>query len=510
MPAPSRRPHPLVRVVFVLAPLAILLGIVELALVALDLGDPGARLSRSRGFDPRARYLVQDPGVPGGWRTQMFGDARLEVVVPPRDGRRRVLLFGGSNTQAFPEWILRDELAARAPGDDWEVVNLGRKGYGSERVAILLEQAMVLEPDVVVIYSGHNEFVERGFAMELVEDAEHPWLAAAREAVLGLRSAQLLVDALSGPRTVHVPEPWDIVSEQFEGLTLDRTRIFFEQYEENLRRMVSAARRAGAQLVLCTVIGNMMFPPMVSTPDADEDAQAVAAAYERALALVPARFKDSLRPPVFLLVQDWGLNVGDETRRERAAARRGVSVPPLWRPTGALADAPRTPGPRTPSVEGAHWPHPMFWTARVDALLATVSAWQARALDDGERAALGRAREAYARVLDLCPEHPDTLYDLALCAWLLDGDAARAAEGLVRAAAADRAPRKGNAVTNGIVRRVAAEEGLALFDAEAVFGARGPHGIVGYETMLDVCHLQPGALPVLMADMAAFLAQAAR
>jgi hypothetical protein len=123
----------------------LVLGAVELGLRAAGVGAPGAQSDLSRGFDPRAAYLVPDPEQPGGWTTQ-FGDKQMpERRVPPRDGRARVLLFGGSNTNSLPVDVLRRALGEQG----YDVHNLGRNGYGSARVRPLVEQSLEhLDPDV--------------------------------------------------------------------------------------------------------------------------------------------------------------------------------------------------------------------------------------------------------------------------------------------------------------------------------------------------------------------------
>jgi hypothetical protein len=116
------------------------------------------------------------------------------------------------------------------------------------------------------------------------------------------------------------------------------------------------------------------------------------------------------------------------------------------------------------------------------------------------------ARPAYADALALRADDPAALFERGLCDFVLrQGD--RGHDDLQAAARFDRAPRRGNAVSNGIVRELAAEEGVALLDVEALFRARTPDGILGYELLMDVCHLQPGARPVLMQDMAAALVE---
>ncbi|MFW6168867.1 MAG: hypothetical protein ACODAD_00150 [Planctomycetota bacterium] len=56
---------------------------------------------------------------------------------------------------------LREFLPVAHPSRRWEVVNAGGVGYASYRVAKLMEELVRYEPDLFIIYSGHNEFLKR-------------------------------------------------------------------------------------------------------------------------------------------------------------------------------------------------------------------------------------------------------------------------------------------------------------------------------------------------------------
>ena len=147
---PTRRlPLPL-RLVAALLPLVLMLVLAEVALWVAGVGDQKL-LDLSRGFDASGAYIVPDPEVEGGFRTNIFGDSSVEeIAIPPKGEATRVILFGGSNTQTFPEFVLAETLAEKAPDQAFEVINLGRAGYGSERVKILFQQALVLPGRSVV------------------------------------------------------------------------------------------------------------------------------------------------------------------------------------------------------------------------------------------------------------------------------------------------------------------------------------------------------------------------
>ncbi len=79
----------------------------------------------------------------------------------------RIFTLGGSTTYgrpyddvtSFSGW-LREYLKALNPSIDWEVINVGGISYASYRVAKLTEELVKYEPDLLIVYSGHNEFLE--------------------------------------------------------------------------------------------------------------------------------------------------------------------------------------------------------------------------------------------------------------------------------------------------------------------------------------------------------------
>jgi lysophospholipase L1-like esterase len=82
-------------------------------------------------------------------------------------GSRRIFVLGGSTVQgrpyavetAFSTW-LKLRLQAASPSTTFEVVNCGGVSYASYRVAQILREVLQHEPDAIVIYTGHNEFLE--------------------------------------------------------------------------------------------------------------------------------------------------------------------------------------------------------------------------------------------------------------------------------------------------------------------------------------------------------------
>jgi hypothetical protein len=275
--------------------------------------------------------------------------------------------------------------------------------------------------------------------------------------------------------------------------------------------MVDACRAAGVRVLLATVVSNLFDPPYVSNPPGDWDEArraALVAARDRMLALVPARLSFGLVPEGPGLrwphprTEDWGENLTPAQRDERRAqAGPDVTAPALRPHTGVLAGAP-------------FWTDPSLWTPKVADAVTAFSRVCARELTDDERASLRAALAAGGEVLALCPDDPTTLYAMGLCTYMLGEDDERAAYMLSGAAMADRAPTKGNDLTNAVVRELAAahaaDAGLRFVDMDELWRARCPQGLPGYEVMLDSCHLHPAARLILVDDFAPALVELGR
>jgi hypothetical protein len=500
------------RTVFALVPLLALVVLLEGTLWLAGLGDPDERLSLTRGFSEQARYLLPDPARPGGWVTQISDGTYDEHAIPPKGERVRVVMFGGSNTMGFPTGYLQEQLDALVPAPGVEVINLGRAGYGSERVLILLRQAMVLEPDVIFLFCGHNEFVEAGFAIELLELWKQPWIARAADRLSRLRTLNVLATLAGSLQATPAgaprrPEDHRPRAADFRGHSHEQTLVFYDVYRKNLEAMLRAARERGAAVMISTVIGNAFFPPInAGLPDAPagQAVQPPHKAWTRAVELIPERFRKGLvqtRPDsqdIHLDPRDWG-EVTPEIQAARRDALRVARKPPAMRPLAAPFDS------------GPWWDDPSTWSDRPLPLLGTLAALHARDLSEDERRDVERAA---ALLEELRVAHPDrslVLFPEGLCVYLLGQDDARAERLLRDAARFDRAPTRGNDVINGIVHELAAAHPEVVFvDAEARARAACPSGLVGYELMMDNCHLHHRALLRLMDLYVPGLAELAR
>ena len=92
----------------------------------------------------------------------------IEFIAHKPEHTCRMVCLGGSTTYGRPffnDASFTGFLHAILPKADstrqWELINAGAYGYASYRVARVMQELVEFEPDVFIIYTGHNEFLER-------------------------------------------------------------------------------------------------------------------------------------------------------------------------------------------------------------------------------------------------------------------------------------------------------------------------------------------------------------
>ena len=206
---------------------------------------------------------------------------RQEFPVRKTDDVTRVFCLGGSTTYGRPYddptsfcgW-LRAFLPALDPGRRWEVVNAGGISYASYRVVRLMEELVRYEPDVFIIYTGHNEFLETRTYGRLLSTPE--LLRDLGSLASRLRFYSVLSDAVYPAETVLDAEIDAVLDnsvgpEDYHRDDAMRDAVL-EHFRISLRRMVRIGRQAGAEIILVTPASNIRdFSPFKAEPSAGLD-----------------------------------------------------------------------------------------------------------------------------------------------------------------------------------------------------------------------------------------------
>lgn len=190
------------------------------------------------------------PGQEVEIRSNSLGLRSPELAPQRAPGSLRVAVVGAStvmgeltrsNDATFPA-LLGERLRERYPQREIEVVNAGISGYRlADQLRMLENVVLPLQPDLVIVYSGFNDFADYC-------RAEAPESSARRQGlpVVSLPDWLLSVEAVRRHTAflrTGLPAPQTL---------LDPAAVDLQPYRAQLERLVARARDAGVPIVLAT------------------------------------------------------------------------------------------------------------------------------------------------------------------------------------------------------------------------------------------------------------------
>jgi tetratricopeptide (TPR) repeat protein len=252
----------------------LLVGLLEVVLRVVGVGAPDA--SRTSRLDYQQLYfpILQPAKLPSGVEVLRTVDSRLPYQTVLREktpGTIRIVTLGGSATAGlgyspnvtFARYLERMARAA-VPGKNVEVLNLGIVALSTKQEKLLVAEACRYEPDLVVVYSGNNEFLE--VHAEKYAAAHASFVSRFQDRLMGTNLYRLVNLAIRGR-----PEQPSLAEQNLsrEQLRLTQSQIIrdiemseseigavVDDYERNIAEMVEAARKAETPILLATVASN--------------------------------------------------------------------------------------------------------------------------------------------------------------------------------------------------------------------------------------------------------------
>lgn len=246
-----------------------------------DLGDPFVGFS-----EVRPLFVLNDQGdrfeIPVS-RQAFFQPESFAANKGPAEFR--VFCLGGSTVQGRPYSIetsfttwLELSLKAADPSRDWEVVNCGGVSYASYRLLPIMKEILAYEPDLFIIYTGHNEFLEaRTYSLVKKTPA---WIKGTYTRLSRLRLFGLLQRLWRDVRDVDstrdalerakLSAEVDALLDYRGGLEKyhrddDWRRGVIQHFDVNLRRMIRIAGNAQIPIVIANPVSNLRDTPPFKT-----------------------------------------------------------------------------------------------------------------------------------------------------------------------------------------------------------------------------------------------------
>ncbi len=270
--------------VFAMLPACVLLLTLEGGARVAELVVPPLAVDPGLGFAPDTRLFV--PGQGRALKTapekrQSFVPQRFRLPKPP--ATFRIFVLGGSNVNYLQQELMSSarRLEHQAHGRlRVEYVNAGGLAYGSQRLVPIAAEVVNYDPDLLMVFAGHNEFEEaeqlafanlrtvrlqrvlyRSALLRVTRDSLARWQVSLMTERRGRsRLPRADVDYAATARRVFTPE--EIA-----------TRM--AHYRRHLELIAETCRVRGVPLVIGTVPSNL-FRPHLPAHLAEERAHIVA------------------------------------------------------------------------------------------------------------------------------------------------------------------------------------------------------------------------------------------
>jgi len=201
-------------------------------------------------------------------RKPLFCDDSFQATKSPDEFR--IFCVGGSTVQgrpfaietAFSTWL---ELSLQAADESkqFNVVNCGGVSYASYRLAPIVDEILGYQPDLIVLYTGHNEFLEDRTCESIKSTS--PLVLSVHQKLSLLKTysfiRSLAISGASSDRDV-LPKEVEARLDFRDGLKKYtrneawKSNVVYH-FNHNLKRMVLAAQSAGVPLMICNPVANL-------------------------------------------------------------------------------------------------------------------------------------------------------------------------------------------------------------------------------------------------------------
>ena len=200
-------------------------------------------------------------------------------VEPRHMNSLRVVIVGGSTVQGYPHprrlttsSYIQSMLEDALPQQRVEVFNLGITAISSFAVARVVEDAMELKPDIVVVYTGHNEIYGVYGAASLSQGGKSIWVKKLHYNIMQWGITALVNRVIQMFNLASRDSPptslLNVMATAGSVVLEDPRRKDAERnLRANLRDIIEISRENDVSLLLCTVASNERgFAPSYAEP----------------------------------------------------------------------------------------------------------------------------------------------------------------------------------------------------------------------------------------------------
>ena len=262
--------------IYSLLPAVVLFAVLETGARVAEIWWPPLHADYGWGFNPESRLYVPSAKKPGFMETNPAKRANFhheQFAVPKSPGTFRIFILGGSSVN-YLQWRLK-RLALTSSlqfaTKFWlEIIDAGGLTYGSHRLLPIAVEIMKYEPDMVLIYSGHNEFEE----LRQLQLAR-PSAVALQRFLYSSAFARFIRDRLALARLERLrhahnteilanPDPNTVLGQAWDHrFTPEEIAGRMEKYRQNLSLIIETCQAHNVAVIIGTVPSNHVKPALV-------------------------------------------------------------------------------------------------------------------------------------------------------------------------------------------------------------------------------------------------------
>lgn len=247
-------------------------------------------------LNPRVgeRYFSRGELVPTPWQQDLF-------LKNKPDNLYRVFVMGSSIVTGWPypphvavSRILEQRLIDALPGKEVEVVNLGVFAFSSYSLLDMMDEVLEQEPDVILMYVGHNEFYGGLGAASTATLGHTRWVVNLNLWLQEFKTVQLIKETLYVVRKkLAAKKGNNEPPKSLMGQVVGNKSILYgdgvyergrHQFEGNLKDILEKANEAGVPVIISDLVSNLRDTKPFVSMDAD-GIESANKAYEEAKSL---------------------------------------------------------------------------------------------------------------------------------------------------------------------------------------------------------------------------------
>lgn len=219
------------------------------------------------------QYYTLNRHVASRYFTSMAPDAIEDDAfeVDKQPNTMRIFCLGESTMAGFPyeysatpSGFLRDRLQASLPQYRIEVINVGMSAVSSYVILDFMKELLRYQPDLFIVYSGHNEFYGAYGAGSTIAIGGSPVFTDVAIALTTFRTFLAARDAYTWLLGLFAPSPQQLPS--LMGAMVANQHIRYgseaylkarQAYERNIRAMVDISRDHGVPIIFSALVSNL-------------------------------------------------------------------------------------------------------------------------------------------------------------------------------------------------------------------------------------------------------------